>query len=127
MTPPSVVGDSAIGIASGEWPLPARDSPRIASCKKLGVSCKPNARKRSLTDTMYLANAIADFASGSTRVEEHKTVTSKEIFATMIEANKEMRNFTNYVMLRIVEMETALQERIVAMLASIMANKPSPS
>ena len=45
MTPPSVVGDSAIEIASGEWPLPACDSPCTASCKKLGVSWKPNARK----------------------------------------------------------------------------------
>ena len=45
----------------------------------------------------------------------------------MIEVNKEMTKFTNDVMFRIAELEIASQERITAMLATILANNSCPS
>lgn len=75
------------------------DLPHTTSCKKPRVSGKPNARKWPLTDTMYLANAIANIATGSTRVGESKIATANEIWAAMVDANKGTTKSNNDVML----------------------------
>jgi nitrate reductase NapAB chaperone NapD len=60
-------------------------------------------------------------------VEKHKIVVAKEISAAIIECKKEMRKSTNNVMLRIDELEIVSHEGIATMLATIIANKSSPS
>lgn len=72
VTPPPVAGESSQGTIEGEGSLLFCDLPCITICKKHGVSGKPNAWKSSLTNTMYLANAMSDFAIGFAHVEEHK-------------------------------------------------------
>lgn len=134
VTPPPGIAHDSQGSVGGEGSVPVGDSPRTASCKKPGVSGKANARKRSLTDTVYLANAIASFAEGSNRVEEHKAATSREMTVLLINSNEAINNSNNDTQYKIAQLEmearrdaSAAQERIAAMFASILANKFPPS
>lgn len=88
---------------------------------------KPNAHKKFLIDTAYLVNVLLYFTARFACVGRHKTATAKEMSVAMIEVNKEMTKFTNDVMFRIAELEIASQERITAMLATILANNSCPS
>ena len=88
VAPPHVASESSQGTIEGEGSLLGCDLPRIASCKKPGVLGKPNAWKSLLTYTMYLANAMLDFAVGFAHVEEQKIVVIKEMLAIMIKAKQ---------------------------------------
>ena len=87
-----------------------------------------------MTDTVYLANAIVNFAKGSTRVEEHKATTSKNMRALLIASNKTLDKGNNDVLFKITQLEVesrleaiASQERIVAMFVVILAKGVPPS
>lgn len=91
--------------------------------KKYRIFEKPNAQKCSLTNIVYLANLIPDFIVESPLVKKNKSATSRKKSAAIIEATKEITNSTNNMMLHIAEMKIASQEMMVAILATILANK----
>jgi hypothetical protein len=76
---------------------------------------------------MYLVNVILHFTARFAHVGRYKTPTTKEMSISMIEIDKEMTKFTNDVMFWIAELGTASQKRMIAILATILANNSSHS
>lgn len=97
-------------------------------CKKPGVSGKPNAqKKKSLTNIVYLANAIASYVKGFIRVEEHKAATSNEITTLLITFNETINKGNNGIIFNYAYLKvkaqckiTFSQERIAAIFAVIL-------
>lgn len=87
-----------------------------------------------MIDTIYLANAIANFAEGSTRVEEFKATTSKEMTTMLIVSNKTINKCNNDILFKITQLEIearreaiASQERTAAMFVAILPKGNAPS
>lgn len=105
ITLPHVTAPDFEGILAREGVVFVGGLSHIASCKKSGVSGKPNACKRSLTYMMYLANAIASVAKGYARVEEHKTRISKEMTTLLIASNEIINKGDNDILLKIAQLQ----------------------
>ena len=103
--------------------------------KKLGISSKPNARKKILDIYyIYFANTIINFVEGFTRVEEHKTMTFMKMTTLLIASDKTINKGNNDILFKIIQLEMDVwrdviisQEYIVAIFATILANGILPS
>ena len=93
------------GTVVGEGSILIGNSPCIASCKKPEVPNKSNAHKICLTDTVYFANAIANFVEVSIRVEKHKATISKEMTILLITSNETINKGDNDVLFKIIQLE----------------------
>ena len=98
-------------------------SPKSASYMRHGDAGKSNARKRTLTDTIFLANAINSFVEGTANVEQHKMQSAERMTQLLIDSNE-------HKTLRLAEIETEFrretrgtQMAIANLFATMIANK----
>lgn len=64
-----------------------------------------------MTNIVYLADAIANFAEGSTCVEEYKATTSKKMTPLLIVSNETINKCNNDVLFKITQLELMLDVR----------------
>ena len=95
---------------------------KFASSMRHGVAEKSNAKKRTLTDTIYLANAINNIAKDISNVEQHNMQSAERMTHLFIDSNERMT-------LRLAEIETescceamATQMAMGTLFSTMMAN-----
>lgn len=96
-------------------------SPEYVSCKQFGVAGKLKAKKRTLTNIVYLVNFIINFTKGSTKVKQYNMHSPKYMTKLMVYSNMHM-------IIRLTKIEycheTKITQMTIAILFStIMANK----
>ena len=116
---PDITGSQHVRGRSMHSPL----SPKFASCMRPGVVGKSNAKKRTFTDTISLANTISSFTEGTTKVEQHKMQSAERMIQLLIDSNERMT-----LRLAEIEMEShrkarATQMAIATLFSTMMANK----